>query len=83
MRKIGSVDEKKRTQHLSELQKKRQNTSVRTIINQRCDQLCFWPFRFSIKLFSILIPSTLISNSDFGQVVVQDSLMKIYDELDR
>jgi hypothetical protein len=85
MRKIGSADEEKKEHNISanSKKKKRQNTSVRTIVNQRCDQLCFWPFRFSIKLFSILIPSTLISNCDFGQVVVQDSLMKMYDELDR
>ena len=74
---------KKRKEHTSAARLKKKTESVRTIVNQRSDQLCFWPFRFGIKLFGVLIPSTLISNCDFGQVVVQDGLMKMYNELDR
>lgn len=55
---------------------------VLTFVHQRRDHFCLWPFRLCVELFRQPVPSTLVRNGDFGEVVVQNGLMKVNDELE-
>ena len=55
--------------------------SERTIVHQRSDKFRLGPLRLSVELLCVLIPSTLVCNSDLGEVVVEDGLVEVNNEL--
>ena len=55
----------------------------RTIVDERCNNLSLRPFGFWVELFGQSIPSTLICDSNFGKIVLQDGLVEVDDKLYR
>ena len=53
----------------------------RTIVDKGCNNLSLGPFSFRVELFGQSIPSTLICDSNFGKVVLQDGLVEVDDKL--
>ena len=53
----------------------------RTVIDQRCDDLCLGPFHFCIELLRKLVPTTLVCHGNLWKVVVQNGLVEMDDEL--
>lgn len=53
----------------------------RTVAYEWCDDFSLWPFGLCIELFGVLIPAAFVGDGDLCKVVVQYSLMEVYDEL--
>lgn len=51
------------------------------VVDERGDDLCFGPFGFCIEFFGEAVPAGFVGEGDFGEVVVQDGLVKVDDEL--
>jgi len=75
MRKIGSV------KHHEMGTKVRETTRLLTVVDERCNDLCLGPFCPRVEFFRVFVPTTLICNCDFFEIVIQDGLVKAHDEL--
>ena len=51
------------------------------VVDERGDDLCFGPFGFCVEFFGETVPAGFVGECDFGEVVIQDSLVKVDDEL--
>ena len=58
-----------------------ENQENRIIVDKRSNGFSLWPFRFGVEHFGILVPSTLICNGYFCEVVVKNGLVEVGDEL--
>lgn len=52
-----------------------------TVVDQRSNDLRLRPFRLGVELFRQPVPSTLVCNTDFRQVVIQHGLVEVHDKL--
>lgn len=51
------------------------------VVDEGGDDLCFGPFGFGVEFFGEAVPAGFVGEGDFGEVVVQDGLVKVDDEL--
>jgi len=54
---------------------------VGTIVDQRSDELSFWPFGFGVVFLCQTVPSTFIGDRNFREVILLNGLVKMHDKL--
>ena len=52
-----------------------------TIVDQRSDEFGLWPFGLGVVFLRQTVPSALVRDSNFCEIVFLDGLVEVYDEL--